>query len=184
MHAGDVTHSMHSTLTPFAVEHLQVLCHQGSYTVPLVIGCVAGIPVISSFPWFTPIHCGSNFQSSLYRPFLLAPHLSLNHWRETVYLGLRELKWLRSLGAVGIGDLQMTVRGLDLCSFCALILAIPSSAWPASVPHGFDFLFALSPLGSERNRISECPSATISKVFSFSWLLTILLIVSIKLLEF
>jgi len=42
----------------------------------------------------------------------------------------------------------------------------------------------LSPLRSERNRISERPSATIPKVFSFSWLLTILLIVFIKLLEF
>src|SRR5712671_535854 len=42
----------------------------------------------------------------------------------------------------------------------------------------------LSPLRSEWNRISEHPSATIPKVFSFSWLLTILLIVFIKLLEF
>src|SRR5712671_4890923 len=42
----------------------------------------------------------------------------------------------------------------------------------------------LLPLGSEWNRISERPSATIPKVFSFSWLLTILLIVFIKLLEF
>src|SRR5712672_2255596 len=53
-----------------------------------------------------------------------------------------------------------------------LFLTAPTSSSP------------LSPLGSERNRISERLSATIPKVFSFSWLLTILLIVFIKLLEF
>jgi len=56
-------------------------------------------------------------------------------------LGFEEVEWLHSLGAVGIGNLQMMVCGLDLCSFCVLILTIPSSAWPASIPHGFDFLF-------------------------------------------
>jgi len=114
-------------------------------------------------------------------PFLSCPLASLsNHRREDRLLGF-EGSWMAAapLGAVGIGDLQMMVCGLDLCSFCALILAIPSSAWAlhpflTASTSLFAFIRPSDPSGTGYWSARQPQS---QKVFSFSWLLTILLIV-------